>query len=75
MLFDRKNTGVIFANDSNKKRAKGLIGNIHRMGARNTIVCKLDARQFPGVLGGFDRVVSPAQTQPLIQKYPFFSFY
>jgi 16S rRNA C967 or C1407 C5-methylase (RsmB/RsmF family) len=28
-----KNTGVIFANDPNKARAKGLIGNIHRLGA------------------------------------------
>jgi len=29
-----KNTGVVFANDPNKQRAKGLIGNIHRLGAR-----------------------------------------
>jgi 25S rRNA (cytosine2870-C5)-methyltransferase len=29
-----KNTGVIFANDPNKARAKGLIGNVHRLGAR-----------------------------------------
>ena len=28
-----KNTGVIFANDANKARSKGLIGNIHRLGA------------------------------------------
>lgn len=32
-----KNTGVIFANDPNKSRAKGLIGNIHRLGARVSI--------------------------------------
>jgi ribosomal RNA methyltransferase Nop2 len=29
-----KNTGVVFANDPSKSRAKGLIGNIHRLGAR-----------------------------------------
>ena len=33
-----KNTGCIFANDSNKARAKGLIGNIHRLGARVRIL-------------------------------------
>lgn len=55
-----KNTGVIFANDPNKQRAKGLIGNIHRLGARNTIVCNHDAREFPRVMGGFDRVLLDA---------------
>ena len=55
-----KNTGSIFANDSNKSRAKGLIGNIHRLGAKNTIVCSYDAKEFPHVIGGFDRVLLDA---------------
>ena len=55
-----RNTGCIFANDSNKDRAKALIGNIHRLGAKNTIVCNYDAREFPKVMGGFDRVLLDA---------------
>lgn len=55
-----KNTGTVFANDANKSRAKALIGNIHRLGAKNTIVCNYDAREFPKVIGGFDRVLLDA---------------
>ncbi|KZZ98476.1 tRNA (cytosine-5-)-methyltransferase NCL1 [Moelleriella libera RCEF 2490] len=55
-----RNTGVIMANDANKARAKGLIGNIHRLGARNVIVCNYDARLFPKPMGGFDRVLLDA---------------
>jgi ribosomal RNA methyltransferase Nop2 len=55
-----KNTGCVFANDSNKSRAKGLIGNIHRLGVKNTIVCNYSALEFPKAVGGFDRVLLDA---------------
>lgn len=55
-----RNTGVIFANDASKVRAKGLIGNIHRLGVKNTIVCHYSALEFPRVMGGFDRVLLDA---------------
>ncbi|TDZ23359.1 25S rRNA (cytosine-C(5))-methyltransferase nop2 [Colletotrichum orbiculare MAFF 240422] len=55
-----KNTGIIVANDPSKQRAKGLIGNIHRLGARNVVVSNYDAREFPRPMGGFDRVLLDA---------------
>jgi ribosomal RNA methyltransferase Nop2 len=55
-----RNTGCVFANDANKTRAKGLIGNIHRMGVKNTVVCNYSALEFPKVMGGFDRVLLDA---------------
>jgi ribosomal RNA methyltransferase Nop2 len=67
-----KNTGCVFANDSNPRRAKALIGNIHRLGARNTIVSSHDARAFPTLIGGFDRVLldAPCSGTGVIAKDP-----
>ncbi|KAI1637435.1 NOL1/NOP2/sun family-domain-containing protein [Biscogniauxia mediterranea] len=62
-----KNTGVIFANDPSKSRSKGLIGNIHRLGCRNVIVCNYDARQFPKVMGVLD---APCTGTGVVSKDP-----
>lgn len=69
-----RNQGSIFANDSNRQRAKALIGNIHRLGCKNTVVTNLDASKgaFPKVLGGFDRVLldAPCSGTGVIGKDP-----
>ncbi|GFG21227.1 putative ribosomal RNA methyltransferase nop2 [Aspergillus udagawae] len=68
-----RNTGCVIANDASKPRAKGLIGNIHRLGCKNTIVTNLDARTaFPKALGGFDRVLldAPCTGTGVIAKDP-----
>ncbi|OJD11785.1 hypothetical protein AJ78_07512 [Emergomyces pasteurianus Ep9510] len=68
-----RNTGCVLANDASKPRAKGLIGNIHRLGCKNTIVSNLDARAaFPKILGGFDRILldAPCSGTGVISKDP-----
>ncbi|KAK9353126.1 NOL1/NOP2/sun family-domain-containing protein [Lipomyces doorenjongii] len=67
-----KNTGCVFANDASKARTKSLIANIHRLGCTNTVVCNYDAKQFPHVIGGFDRVLldAPCSGTGVIAKDP-----
>ncbi|CAK1581787.1 unnamed protein product [Parnassius mnemosyne] len=67
-----KNTGALFANDANKERTKAVVGNFHRLGVVNAIVCNYDGRQFPNVIKGFDRVLldAPCTGTGVIAKDP-----
>ena len=67
-----KNTGVLVANDSSSDRCKALAGNIQRLGVHNSIVCNYDARKFPIVMSGFDRILldAPCSGTGVISKDP-----
>lgn len=44
-----KNTGLLVANDLKPERQKATIGNFHRLGVRNAVVCNYDGRKLPQV--------------------------
>ncbi|KAI0536178.1 NOL1/NOP2/sun family-domain-containing protein [Xylaria digitata] len=75
-----KNTGCVFANDPSKTRSRGLIGNVHRLGLLSVImmpnwmfwITDFEQRDFPKVMGGFDRVLlgEPCTGTGVIAKDP-----
>lgn len=67
-----KNTGVLFANELHKERCKAVVGNLHRLGVNNTVVCSYDGRKFPEVAKGFDRVLldAPCSGTGVLSKDP-----
>ncbi|XP_058686380.1 probable 28S rRNA (cytosine(4447)-C(5))-methyltransferase [Poecile atricapillus] len=67
-----KNTGMILANDSSAERLRSVVGNLHRLGVTNAVVSNCDGRQFPKVVGGFDRVLldAPCSGTGVISKDP-----
>ncbi|KAG8534905.1 hypothetical protein GDO81_029978, partial [Engystomops pustulosus] len=42
-----KNTGMVVANDMNADRLRSVVGNLHRLGVTNSIICNYDGRQIP----------------------------
>ena len=67
-----RNSGLLYANDANKSRCKAVVGNLHRLGITNTVVCNYDGRQLPNVMKGFDRVLldAPCSGTGVIAKDP-----
>jgi len=67
-----KNTGMILANDANKERCRAIVGNLHRMGVTNSIVCSNDGRKIPEIQKGFDRCLldAPCSGTGVIAKDP-----
>lgn len=55
-----RNTGCLVANDANRERLNSVVGNLHRLGITNTIVCNLDGRKLGENIKDFDRVLLDA---------------
>lgn len=67
-----RNTGLLLANDANRDRSKAVVGNLHRLGVTNTVVCCYDGRKLDKVMKGFDRVLldAPCSGTGVIAKDP-----
>lgn len=67
-----KNSGVLFSNDVNQDRIKAVVGNFHRLGIVNSVICSYDGRKLPAVIKGFDRVLldAPCTGTGVVAKDP-----
>merc|ERR1739844_439166 len=67
-----RHSGLLYANDANKSRCKAVVGNLHRLGITNTVVCNYDGRKLPTIMKGFDRVLldAPCSGTGVIAKDP-----
>lgn len=67
-----QNSGVLICNDASATRLPSLVGNLHRMGARNSIVVNYDGRKLPKHFGGMDRVLldAPCSGLGIVSKDP-----
>lgn len=67
-----RNSGLLYANDANKDRCKAVVGNLHRLGITNTVICNYDGRKLPGIMKSFDRVLldAPCSGTGVIAKDP-----
>ncbi|XP_068147833.1 uncharacterized protein [Drosophila tropicalis] len=67
-----KNTGVLFANDSNRDRIKAIVANFHRLGIVNAVVSCENGTKFRNIMTGFDRVLldAPCTGTGVVSKDP-----
>lgn len=67
-----KNTGVLFSNDANKDRIKAVVGNFHRLGVVNSVICHEDGCKFGNIMTGFDRILldAPCTGTGVVAKDP-----
>jgi NOL1/NOP2/fmu family ribosome biogenesis protein len=64
--------GVLVSNELSPARAKALVGNLERMGARNAIVLNTDAREIAALYENvFDLVLldAPCSGEGMLRKY------
>lgn len=68
-----KNTGMVYANDSNEARVKAVVGNLHRMGVTNAVISCTDGREMTKIRpAGFDRALldAPCSGTGVVAKDP-----